>query len=63
MGDNKTVYGRTGIGQFIYDFGFANLTDRWLARKHKVPLSKVQEYRRSVKRGLRKQKQKQRTKP
>jgi hypothetical protein len=40
-------YGRTPEGQLIYDLAFLNLTDRWLARKHKLPVAVIRRMRES----------------
>lgn len=47
------LYGRTPTGQLIYDLGFAKLSDKWLARKHKMPISEIRKLRKAVRRGLR----------
>lgn len=42
---NEVVYGRTNVGQFIYDLAFAKLSDRWLARKHRQPIAVIRSTR------------------
>lgn len=44
------MYGRTPMGQLLYDLGFARLTDAWVARKHRMPIAQV----RRMKKRLRK---------
>ncbi len=39
------VFEKTPRGQLIYDLCFEKLTDKWLARKHKVPLEVIRTYR------------------
>ena len=47
------VYGRTELGQRVYDFGFAKLTDRWLARKYKMPIADVRALKARLRKALR----------
>lgn len=42
------AYGRTALGQIVYDLGFTELSDRYLARKHKMPIAKLRELRAKV---------------
>lgn len=42
---SEITYGRTAIGQLLYDLAFTNATTRWLARKHKMPVAKIREMR------------------
>ncbi len=35
------VYGRTPMGQLLYDLAFAKITEKWIARKHHLPIAKV----------------------
>ena len=52
-GRHHTVaYGRTPLGQLIYDLGFAKLKDATIARKHGMPLAEVRRQRAAVLRGL-----------
>lgn len=46
-------YGRTPIGQLLYDLAFAKLSDRWIARKHRMPVAEVRKCRAAARRGLR----------
>lgn len=48
----EIAYGRTPLGQLIYDLGFTRLSESYLARKHRMPISDVRRYRRAVRRGL-----------
>lgn len=49
----EPLYGRTAIGQLIYDLGFAKLTDKWLARKHRMPIAEIRHLRKVMRKGLR----------
>jgi hypothetical protein len=49
----EIAYGRTPTGQLVYDLGFARLTDKWLARKHRIPVNQIRAIRATVKRALR----------
>jgi hypothetical protein len=42
---STTVYGKTPQGQFLYDIAFANLTDKYLARKHGLPVAEIRKMR------------------
>lgn len=35
------IYGKTPAGRLLYDLAFAKLTDKWIARKHEIPVHKV----------------------
>jgi hypothetical protein len=45
------TYGPSPFGQLVYDLGFTKLGDRYLARKHHLPIQKIREYRAAFKRG------------
>lgn len=55
------VYGRTPLGQKLYDFGFAKLTDKWLARKHGMPIGEVRELKAAVRKNLKPKRKKAKT--
>lgn len=38
-------YGKTPIGQLLFDLAFTKTTDKWLARKHKLPLRSIRDLR------------------
>lgn len=40
-----THYGKTEAGQMFYDLAFTDLSEPWLARKHKMPVSEVNRLR------------------
>lgn len=40
-----TRFGKTKIGQMLYDLAFVDLTDRWIARKHGYSIAEVRELR------------------
>jgi hypothetical protein len=48
----EVTYGRTPLGQLVYDLGFTKLDDSYLARKHKLPIAKVRDYRAAIRRGF-----------
>lgn len=41
----EVVYGRTPEGQLFYDLAFTDLSEPWLARKHKMPRTEVNRLR------------------
>jgi hypothetical protein len=41
----ETAYGRTESGQLFYDLAFTDLSEPWLARKHKMPRAEVNRLR------------------
>jgi hypothetical protein len=49
----EILYKRTPLGQLIYDLGFTRLNERYLARKHRMPVAEVRRLRAAVRRGLR----------
>ena len=46
------VFGRTPLGQLLYDLGFTQLSERYLARKHRLPVAKIRTLRAAALRGL-----------
>jgi hypothetical protein len=42
---NEIVYGKTAIGQLLYDLAFTRLSSRYLARKHHLPVASIREMR------------------
>lgn len=40
-----TQYGKTALGQIIYDLAFTNLSAKHIARKHRKPIAEVRELR------------------
>jgi hypothetical protein len=49
---SEFVYGRTSLGQLIYDLGFTKLSDQYLARKHGMPIEKIRTARAAFERGF-----------
>ena len=49
---DDVVYGKTVLGQLIHDLGFGKLSDRDLARKHRLDVRTVRKYRAAFKRGF-----------
>lgn len=43
--EEHVVFTSTPEGQFLYDIAFVDLTDTWIARKHKLPISEVRKLR------------------
>jgi len=41
----ETTYGRTPNGQLFYDLAFTDLSESWLARKHKMPRAEINRLR------------------
>ena len=52
MKESEYVYGRTPMGQLVYDLGFTKLDDAYLARKHGMPVEQIRRYRAAFKRGF-----------
>lgn len=46
------AYAKTPFGQFLYDLGFTDLEDRYLARKHRKPIAEIRQARLAVLKGL-----------
>lgn len=38
---SEVTYGKTPMGQLLYDLGFTKLSPRYLARKHKLPVAQI----------------------
>ena len=52
----EILYGRTPMGQLLYDLAFTNLPAKYLARKHRTPVARIRFLRASSEvRKLRKQ--------
>ena len=43
--DDDIVYGRTPEGQLLYDLAFTNLSGKYLARKHGIPVNRIRRMR------------------
>lgn len=52
MTKTEVAYGRTPLGQLVYDLGFTKLDDNYLARKHGLPVQKIRDARAAVRRGF-----------
>jgi hypothetical protein len=46
MGEEVT-YGKTAVGQLLYDLAFVKRTDKWLARKHQISIAEIRNLRKS----------------
>jgi hypothetical protein len=45
MAKVEIVYGRTAQGQLLYDLAFTYLSDKYIARKHHIPIKRVRSLR------------------
>ncbi len=52
MAKTEITYGRTPLGQLIYDLLFVKLSDKYLAAKHKMPIAEVRKARAAAERGF-----------
>jgi hypothetical protein len=41
----EVLYGKTALGQIIYDLAFTNLSGRYLAGKHHKPVAEIRRLR------------------
>ena len=48
----EIAYGKTPLGQLLYDLAFTRLPERYLARKHALPIAEVRKLRAAARRGL-----------
>jgi hypothetical protein len=46
-GNDEVAYGKTAVGQLLYDLAFVDRTDKWLAHKHQVPITEIRNLRKS----------------
>lgn len=44
---DEVAYGKTKLGQLLYDLAFTNLDRSYLARKHAIPVSAIDRMRAS----------------
>jgi hypothetical protein len=44
---NQVAYARTQWGQLLYDLAFVDLTDKWVARKHRISIGEIRKIRSS----------------
>ena len=42
------AYGKTTLGQLLYDLAFTRLPARYLARKHRMPIADIRRQREKV---------------
>lgn len=61
LNDKIVAYGKTPLGQLLYDLGFTKLSDRYLARKHHMPIAEIRSCREAAMRGLGKKRKIKRT--
>lgn len=52
---SEITYGKTPLGQLLFDLLFANLSDSYLARKHSMPIAEIRKCRDAAHRGIRAQ--------
>lgn len=38
---DEVLYGKNAAGQLFYDLAFTDLSEPWLARKHKMPRAEI----------------------
>lgn len=41
----EVAYGKTPLGQLLYDLAFTDLADSYLARKHHIPIQSIRNMR------------------
>jgi hypothetical protein len=56
----EITYGRTPLGQLLYDLLFTKLSECYLARKHHKPIAEIRALRAAAKRGFKQGKRRQR---
>jgi hypothetical protein len=49
----EVLYGRTTVGQVVYDLGCTDLSEKYLARKHKMPITRIRELRVKIREAMR----------
>lgn len=42
---DEVLYGKTAVGQLVYDLAFTDLSEKYLAQKHRVPVAQIRRYR------------------
>ncbi len=52
MSSPVLVFGRTPSGQLVHDLLFTKLSERYLARKHRVPIAEIRSLRDQAKRAF-----------
>jgi hypothetical protein len=48
----EIAYGKTEIGQKVYDFGMSKVSDRWLARKYNMSIIDVRALRKRMREAI-----------
>src|SRR5262245_49546098 len=48
VSQSKIAYAKTKLGQLLYDLAFTELSDSYLARKHKLPIDSIRRMRDSA---------------
>lgn len=51
---DPVAYGRTTLGQLVYDLLFTKLSDQYLARKHGMPVADLRSLRTRTRQAFRK---------
>jgi hypothetical protein len=59
----EVAYGRTPLGQLLYDLAFTKLSERYLARKYRRPIAEIRKLRDAARRGINGGTRKRRVKP
>lgn len=52
MSKPEPMFAKTALGQMLYDLVFSDLSDRYLARKHRHPIAYIRQMRHAALRGL-----------
>ena len=53
-------FGKTALGQIVYDLGISDLTDRYLARKHHMKIADLRSLRARLRKTIRGKKKRSR---
>jgi hypothetical protein len=59
----EVTYGRTPLGQLLYDLAFSKLSERYLARKYRLPIAEIRKLRNAARMGLEQGIRERRVKP
>lgn len=49
----EPLFTRSALGQLVYDLLFTHLSERYLARKHRIPVARIRNMRIDAKRAFR----------
>ena len=48
----EIAFERTPLGRIIYDLGFVKRSDKWMARKHRLPVAHIRALRIEIRKAL-----------